>query len=102
VATVATSGKRLSVQLEAGERLHTYGAMTTLVTGSNANPGQRVYTLPNWSRHGTQPTYWTEAWRRKEILAELDIIAGNVRETSDVEELIRELNETAAHAAEAE
>jgi hypothetical protein len=62
-------------------------------TGSNAAPHQRVYALPFSMRHGTQPNYWTETWRQKEMLADLDILAGNVYETDDIDDLIRQLDE---------
>lgn len=70
-------------------------------TGFNAGPQQRVYALPLSMRHGTQPNYWSEIWRRKEMLADLDILAGNVYETDDIDDLIRKLDE-AANAAQAD
>ena len=77
---------------------YSFGASAT---GSNAGPQQRVYAVPFSMRHGTQPNYWTETWRRKEMLADLDILAGNVYETDDINDLIRQLDE-AADAAQAD
>jgi hypothetical protein len=54
-----------------------------------------VYVLSAWRRHGTQPEHWTELWRRKELLADFDWVAGNTAEADDVEELIRQLHEAA-------
>ena len=70
-------------------------SLVSSAAGSNAGPEQRVYALPSSMRHGTQPTYWTETWRRKEMLADLDILAGNVYETDDIDDLIRQLDEAA-------
>ena len=67
-------------------------------SASNAGPQRRVYALPFSMRHGTQPSYWSEVWRRKEMLADLDLLAGNVYETDDVEDLIRQLDEAVGAA----
>ena len=76
-------------------------SFTSSAAGSNAGAQQRVYAVPFSMRHGTQPNYWTETWRRKEMLADLDILAGNVYETDDINDLIRQLDE-AADAAQAD
>ena len=44
--------------------------------------------------------YWIEIWRRKEMLADLDILSNNVFDTDDMEDVIARL-EAAASAAEA-
>lgn len=62
-------------------------------TDSNAAPQRQVYVLPASMRHGTQPSYWTETWRQKEMLADLDILASKVYQTDDIEDLIRDLDE---------
>lgn len=79
-----------------------------LNTGMNASgvpttpPRRPVYVAPpEWKRHGTQPSYWSETWMRKERLADWDRVAGTVYEADDVEELIRHLDE-AADAAQAD
>lgn len=51
-----------------------------------------VYVLSSWTRHGTQPDYWTETWLQKEKLADWDEFIGNVYESDDVEEMIRLLD----------
>ncbi len=61
----------------------------------NVRYGQQVYTLPSWTQHGAQPSFWAETWRRKEMLADWDLVAGNVFETDDIEEMIRQLHEAA-------
>ena len=77
-----------------GSGTGTYSVMSS-TAGFNAAPLQRVYALPFSMRHGTQPNYWTETWRQKEMLADLDILAGNVYETDDIDDLIRQLDEAA-------
>lgn len=57
-----------------------------------------MFSLPRWHRHGTQPDYWSETWRRKELLADLDILFGNVFETDDMDDLISRLEAAAATA----
>lgn len=54
---------------------------------------RRVYVLPAWARHGTQPTYWSEIWLRKEKLADWDRVAGTVYEADNMEDVIRQLDE---------
>ncbi len=81
----------MTVSLQ-GSGTANYSFVSSL-TGSNAAPRQRVYALPFSMRHGTQPNYWTETWRRKEMLADLDILAGNVYETDDINDLIQQLDE---------
>ncbi len=60
-----------------------------------SRPDQRVYILPAWTRHGTQPEHWTELWRQKELLADFDRAAGNTYETDDVDDLIGQLHAAA-------
>ena len=89
----------MTVSLKGAETAnHSFVSSTT---GSNAAPQQRVDALPFSMRHGTQPDYWTETWRRKEMLADLDILAGNVYDTDDIDDLIRQLDE-GIHAAQAD
>lgn len=92
--TETTATSKMSV-VARPDGMTVYHVITTRVSGSNAKPGQAVYTLPTWPLHGTQPQYWTEAWRRKELLADLDLVADNICEADDMEEVIRQLHEAA-------
>ncbi|MHB8684141.1 MAG: hypothetical protein ACYC9X_07450 [Dehalococcoidia bacterium] len=83
-------------------RTETVGGVTYKVNLGRSNAvtaatsyNRPVYVLSAWVRHGTQPAHWTETWRRKELLADFDWVAGNTYETDDVEELIRQLHEAA-------
>lgn len=73
---------------------------TTAGAASDSTPRQ-VHVLPAWLRHGTQPSYWTETWLRKERLADWDRVAGTIYEAEDIEDVIRQLDE-AADAAQAD
>lgn len=83
----------MTVSLKSAETAnHSFVSSTT---GSNAGSERRVFAVPFSMRHGAQPNYWTETWRRKEMLADLDILAGNVYVTDDIDDLIRQLDEAA-------
>jgi hypothetical protein len=59
-----------------------------------ANTADRpVFAMSAWTRHGTQPDYWTETWLHKEKLADWDEFIGNISEADDVEEMIRLLDQ---------
>ncbi len=60
-----------------------------------AGAPRQVHILPAWLRHGTQPSYWTETWLRKERLADWDRVVGTVHEADDIEDVIRQLDEAA-------
>ena len=71
------------------------------VVGSATNAAsRRVIVLPAWARHGTQPSYWTETWLRKERLADWDRIAGTTYEADNMDDVISHLHR-AADAAQA-
>ena len=68
-----------------------YHDLLNAATGP-AGARREVHTLPGWLRHGTQPSYWTETWLRKERLADWDRVAGTIYDTDDIEDVIRQLN----------
>ncbi len=77
------------------------GIVYRLSPAANASPsdhGARVYAMPAWARHGTQPNYWTAEWARKERLADWDRLPGSTYESDDMEDVIRRLNEDAGAA----
>lgn len=86
-------------------RFGTVGAATTGIvylvspgahlSGTATNASDPTLVLPAWARHGTQPSYWTERWARKERLADWDRIAGTTFESDDVEDLIAHLHRAA-------
>jgi hypothetical protein len=72
---------------------YSVGDVLHVAAGTISNTrAPQVYVLPAWLRHGTQPNYWTEAWARKEKLADYDRIAGTVYEADNMDDVIRFLD----------
>jgi hypothetical protein len=44
-------------------------------------------------RHGSQSYFWTLDWQQRERLADFDFLIGNIYRPTDVEDLIRFLDD---------
>jgi hypothetical protein len=69
--------------------------MTSTQLGSFATEAtEPSRSLPS-PRHGSQAYFWTTEWQQKERLADWDFLIGNVYRPSDIDDLIRHLDEAA-------